>query len=69
MVSEAIAHGNVQAVNYFVAQKYVDALGKLASSNNSKIVLMPLEASQVIGSVAGIGEIVKATFGDTKGRS
>lgn len=64
MVSEAIANGNVQAVNYFVAQKYVDALGQLASSNNSKIVLMPLEASQVIGAVAGIGEIVKATFGD-----
>ncbi|MCP8466801.1 SPFH/Band 7/PHB domain protein [Pseudomonas sp. ZM23] len=74
VVSEAIAGGNVQAVNYFVAQKYVDALGQLASSNNSKIVLMPLEASQVIGAVGGIGEIVKATFGgaaigDTKGRS
>lgn len=63
VVSEAIAGGNVQAVNYFVAQKYVDALGQLASSNNSKIVLMPLEASQVIGAVGGIGEIVKATFG------
>jgi len=69
VVSEAIAGGNVQAVNYFVAQKYVDALGRLASSNNSKIVLMPLEASQVIGAVGGIGEIVKATFGDTQGRS
>ena len=61
---EAMASGNVQAVNYFVAQKYVDALGQLAASNNSKIVLMPLEASQVIGAVGGIGEIVKATFGD-----
>ncbi|MFV3307122.1 SPFH domain-containing protein [Pseudomonas sp. NY15181] len=69
VVSEAIATGNVQAVNYFVAQKYVDALGQLASSNNSKIVLMPLEASQVIGAVGGIGEIVKATFGDGQGRS
>ncbi|MDF3936144.1 SPFH domain-containing protein [Pseudomonas citronellolis] len=73
VVSEAIASGNVQAVNYFVAQKYVDALGQLAASNNSKIVLMPLEASQVIGAVGGIGEIVKATFGDAapgaKGRS
>ena len=69
VVSEAIASGNVQAINYFVAQKYVDALGQLASSNNSKIVLMPLEASQVIGAVGGIGEIVKATFGDTKGHS
>ncbi|MEP9318891.1 SPFH domain-containing protein [Pseudomonas sp. LABIM340] len=69
VVSEAIASGNVQAINYFVAQKYVDALGRLASSNNSKIVLMPLEASQVIGAVGGIGEIVKATFGETKGHS
>ncbi|WP_160288721.1 SPFH domain-containing protein [Pseudomonas knackmussii] len=67
VVSEAIATGNVQAVNYFVAQKYVDALGQLAASNNSKIVLMPLEASQVIGAVGGIGEIVKATFGDASG--
>ncbi|MBM3105771.1 SPFH/Band 7/PHB domain protein [Pseudomonas sp. V1] len=64
VVSEAIASGNVQAVNYFVAQRYVDALGQLASANNSKVVLMPLEASQVIGAVGGIGEIVKATFGD-----
>ena len=66
MVSEAIAAGNVQAVNYFVAQKYIDALGKLASANNSKVILMPLEASQMIGSIGGIGEIVKATFGDKK---
>jgi regulator of protease activity HflC (stomatin/prohibitin superfamily) len=64
MVSDAIAAGNVQAVNYFVAQKYIDALGKLASANNSKVILMPLEASQMIGSIGGIGEIVKATFGD-----
>ena len=62
VVSQAIAAGNVQAVNYFVAQKYVEALGQLASANNSKVVLMPLEASQVIGAVGGIGEIVKATF-------
>ncbi|MGX5221344.1 MULTISPECIES: SPFH domain-containing protein [Pseudomonas] len=68
MVSEAIANGNVQAVNYFVAQKYVDALGKLASSDNSKVVLMPLEASQIIGSVGGIGEIIKATFGDKQAK-
>ncbi len=68
MVSEAIASGNVQAVNYFVAQKYVEALGQLASANNSKVVLMPLEASQVIGAVGGIGEIVRATFGDKDGK-
>ena len=62
MVSDAIASGNVQAVNYFVAQKYVEALGQLASASNSKVILMPLEASQVIGAVGGIGEIVRATF-------
>ena len=66
MVSEAIASGNVQAVNYFVAQKYIDALGNLAASDNSKVILMPLEASQVVGAVGGIGEIVKATFGNPK---
>lgn len=66
MVSEAIASGNVQAVNYFVAQKYIETLGQLASANNSKVILMPLEASQMIGAVGGIGEIVKATFGDKK---
>ena len=68
VVSEAIAGGNVQAVNYFVAQKYVEALGKLASANNSKVVLMPLEASQVIGAVGGIGEIVRATFDGKDGK-
>ncbi|MBD9413173.1 SPFH/Band 7/PHB domain protein [Pseudomonas sp. PDM16] len=62
VVSDAIAGGNVQAVNYFVAQKYVETLGQLASANNSKVILMPLEASQVIGAVGGIGEIVRATF-------
>ena len=65
-MSEAIASGNVQAINYFVAQKYIDALGKLASANNSKVILMPLEASQVIGAVGGISEIVKATFDSKK---
>lgn len=62
VVSEAIAGGNVQAVNYFIAQKYVEALGQLAAADNSKVILMPLEASQVIGAVGGIGEIVRASF-------
>jgi regulator of protease activity HflC (stomatin/prohibitin superfamily) len=62
VVSEAIASGDVQAINYFVAQKYIDALGRLASANNSKVILMPLEASQMIGAIGGIGEIVRATF-------
>ncbi len=66
VVSEAIAAGDVQAINYFVAQKYIDALGKLASANNSKVILMPLEASQMIGAIGGIGEIVKASFDTPK---
>lgn len=65
-VSDAIAAGNSQAINYFVAQKYVDALGKLAASDNSKVVLMPLEASQVIGSLAGIQELIKSAQPSTK---
>jgi regulator of protease activity HflC (stomatin/prohibitin superfamily) len=59
MVSEAIAKGDVQAINYFVAQKYVEALGDIASANSSKIIMMPLEAANVIGSVAGIAELAK----------
>lgn len=62
VVSEAIAKGDVQAINYFVAQRYVDALGKIASANNQKLILMPLEAGNVIGSLAGISEIAKQTF-------
>lgn len=65
-VSEAIAAGNSQAINYFVAQKYVDALGKLAAADNSKVILMPLEASQVIGSLAGIQELIKTAQKDNK---
>lgn len=59
MVSDAIAKGNVQAINYFVAQKYIDALGRLAESPNQKIVLMPLEAASVIGALGGIAELAK----------
>lgn len=59
MVSQAIAKGDIQAVNYFIAQKYIEALGKVAAAENSKVIMMPLEASQIIGSVAGIGELFK----------
>ncbi|MDK9723061.1 MAG: SPFH/Band 7/PHB domain protein [Rhodospirillales bacterium] len=62
-VSEAIAKGNVQAVNYFVAQKYVEALKEIASAPNEKLVLMPLEASSVIGALGGIADLAKKTFG------
>ncbi len=59
VVSQAISEGNNQAINYFVAQKYVDALGKLAESSNNKVMMIPLEASSVIGSIAGVAEISK----------
>lgn len=58
-VSEAIAKGDVQSINYFVAQKYIEALGRIAESPNQKLVLMPLEASNVIGAIGGIAEIAK----------
>lgn len=60
VVSDAISQGNPQALNYFVAQKYVEALGQIASAENEKVVLMPLEAGNVIGSVAGISEMLNA---------
>ncbi|MEQ8822793.1 MAG: SPFH domain-containing protein [Filomicrobium sp.] len=63
MVSEAIAKGDVQAINYFVANNYMKALEKLATSPNQKVLMMPLEASSMIGSLAGIAEIAKDTFG------
>ena len=63
MVSEAIAAGDVQAINYFVAQRYIDALKDIASADNQKLVMMPLEASSLIGSIAGIAELARASFG------
>jgi len=63
MVSEAIAKGDVQAINYFVAQKYTEALKDIGSADNSKIVMLPLEASSLMGSIAGIAEISKEAFG------
>ncbi len=58
VVSRAIAEGDGQAINYFVAQKYVEALGQVASAENSKVIMMPLDASGVIGSVAGIKDLL-----------
>ncbi len=63
MVSEAISNGNSQAINYFVAQKYIDALGKLAAADNNKVILMPLEASGVIGALEGINELISSAKG------
>lgn len=62
MVSKAIADGDGRAINYFIAQKYVDALGKLAESDNNKVMMIPLEASSVIGSIAGVSEIAREAF-------
>ena len=62
MVSKAIAEGDLQAVNYFVANNYITALKEIASSNNGKLVFMPLEASSVIGAIGGISELAKATL-------
>lgn len=62
MVSEAIDKGDIQAVNYFVAQKYVESLKDIASADNSKMIFMPLEASGLIGSIGGIGEMVKQSM-------
>jgi regulator of protease activity HflC (stomatin/prohibitin superfamily) len=64
LVSEAISRGDIQAINYFVAQKYVESLKAIATANNSKLILMPLEASSVIGALGGIAELAKETFGD-----
>ena len=63
MVSAAIAQGDAQAINYFVAQKYVEALGQFASSPNGKMIFMPLEASSIIGALGGITELVKDAGG------
>ncbi len=62
MVSEAISQGNLNAINYFIAQKYVDAMAKFANSPNEKLVFMPLEASSVISSIGGIAELAKQSF-------
>jgi regulator of protease activity HflC (stomatin/prohibitin superfamily) len=59
MVSDAIADGNTQAINYFIAQKYVDAVGAFANSPNAKTILFPVEATQLIGTLGGIGELAR----------
>jgi regulator of protease activity HflC (stomatin/prohibitin superfamily) len=63
MVSDSIAGGNVTAINYFVAQRYVDALGQIATSPNQKVLFLPLEATGVIGAIGGVAEIAKEAFG------
>ena len=67
MVSNAIAAGSVQAINYFVANNYVKALEALASADNAKIIMMPLEASAIIGSLGGLAQIAAEAFGNNSG--
>ena len=62
MVSKAIAEGDLQAVNYFVANNYITALKEMATSSNNKLVFMPLEASNVIGAIGGVTELAKAAL-------
>jgi regulator of protease activity HflC (stomatin/prohibitin superfamily) len=59
VVSDAIASGNAQAINYFIAQDYVKAVSKFATSPNAKTILFPVEATQLIGTLGGIGEIAR----------
>ncbi len=66
MVSNAISNGNVQAINYFVANNYMKVLEALASAPNQKVILMPLEASSMIGSLGGLAQIAKEAFGEAK---
>src|SRR5215468_6264461 len=65
MVSEAIAKGDVAALNYFIATNYIKAFGQFADGPNQKVIMLPVEAVSILGSLAGIGEIAKATFGES----
>ena len=65
-VSDAIEGGSSQAINYFIAQKYVEALSKFATSPNAKTILFPVEATQLMGTLGGIGELAREAFGDDR---
>lgn len=67
MVSQAIAKGDVQAINYFVAQKYVEALKDIATSPNQKVFMMPVEATGILGAIAGVAELTKDGLGRNAG--
>ena len=68
-VSNAIAGSGNQAINYFIAQEYTKAVAKFADSPNAKTILFPIEATQLIGSLGGIGELMRETFGEGSARS
>ena len=65
-VSDAIAGGSAQAINYFIAQKYVEAIGKFATSPNAKTILFPVDATQLMGTLGGIGELAKEVLGENR---
>jgi regulator of protease activity HflC (stomatin/prohibitin superfamily) len=67
LVSDAISSGNVQAINYFVAQKYIEAFKSLAEAPNQKFVMMPMESAGIIGSLAGIAELTRDSLGKKAG--
>ena len=69
MLSEAIGKGSVQAVNYFIAQKYVEAIAKLAAAPNQKVLLMPLDTSGLVGAIAGVAELAQEALGRTGPRA
>ncbi|WP_017464019.1 SPFH domain-containing protein [Dyella ginsengisoli] len=69
LVSDAIAGGNVNALNYFVANKYVEALKEMANSPNQKMLLLPMEATGILGSLAGIAELAKESLGQQQTKS
>jgi len=67
VVSDAIAKGNVQALNYFIAQRYVEALQRIAAAPNQKLIFMPLEAAGVIGAIGGVAELAKQAMAQQQG--
>ena len=68
LVSEAVSNGDVQALNYFIADKYTQALGQFAHSPNQKILMLPMEATALLGSLGGIAELARAAFSDDGSR-
>nr|WP_321527235.1 SPFH domain-containing protein [uncultured Cohaesibacter sp.] len=69
VVSKAIAEGDIQAINYFVASKYVETLGEVVKAPNQKVVMLPIEATSILGALGGIGELSKQVFGKDGGQS
>ena len=66
MVSQAIAKGDINAINYFVAQKYVEAFGRFAESNNTKTLIVPADMASIGGAISGISELIRSAQGDSQ---